>query len=51
MKFEKVTTNISSERSLQYEVYEPYNKIKLNLSICNNITIDIYIPFILCEKL
>ena len=50
MKFEKVT-NISSERSLQYEVYEPYNKTKLNLSICDNITIDIYIPVILSEKL
>ena len=51
MKFEKVTTNISSERSLLYKVYEPYNKIKLNLSICNNIWIYIYIPFILSEKL
>ena len=51
MKFEKVNTNISSERSLLYKVYEPYNRTKLNLSICNNIAIDIYIPFILCEKL
>ena len=42
IKFEKVS-NISSERSLQYEVYEPYNKTKLNLSICDK-NIDIYIP-------
>ena len=49
MKYEKIT-NISSERSLQYEVYEPYNKKKLNLSICGNINIDIYIPVILSEK-
>jgi hypothetical protein len=51
MKFEKVTSNKSSERSLQYEIYKPYNKTKLNLSICNHITIDIYIPVILSEKL
>ena len=51
MKFEKVTSNTSSERSLQYEIYKPYNKTKLNLSICNNITIDIYFPVILSEKL
>ena len=50
LKLEKIT-NISSERSLQYEIYEPYNKTKLNLSICSNITIDIYTPVILSEKL
>ena len=50
MKLEKIT-NFSSERSLQYEVYEPYNKTKLNLSICSNTTIDIYTPVILSEKL
>ena len=50
MKYEKIT-NVSSERSLQYEVYEPNKKTKLNLSICENITIDIYIPVVLSEKL
>ena len=50
MKFEKIT-NISSERSIQYEVYEPYTKQKLNLSICDDITINIYIPVILSEKM
>ena len=50
MKFEKIT-NKSTERSIQYEVYEPYNKTKLNLSICENITIGIYIPVIISEKL
>ena len=51
MKYERVG-NISSERSLQYEVYEPYNKTKLNLSVCDNenINIDIYIPVTLSEK-
>ena len=50
IKFEKIA-NISSERFLQYEIYEPYNKTKLNLSICSNITIDIYTPLILSDKL
>ena len=50
MKLEKII-NISSERSLQYEIYNPYNKEKLNLSICSNITIDVYTPVILSEKL
>ena len=50
IKYEKIT-NISSERSVQYEIYEPYNKTKLNLSICDNTTIDIYIPVVLSEKL
>ena len=50
VKFEKIT-NISTERTLQYEVYEPYNKTKLNLSICDNTTIDIYIPLVLSEEL
>ena len=49
MKYEKIT-NISSERSLQYDVYEPYNKTKLNLSVCDDINIDIYIPVVLSEK-
>ena len=49
IKFEKLS-NSSLERSLQYEVYEPYNKKKLNLSICSDITIDIYIPVVLSEK-
>ena len=48
--FEKLT-NISTERSLQYEVYEPYNKTKLNLSLCDNVTIITYVPVILSEKL
>ena len=48
MKYEKIT-NISSERTLQYEVYEPYNKTKLNMSLCDK-NIDIYIPIILSEK-
>ena len=50
IKFEKIT-NISKERILQYEIYEPYNKTKLNLSLCDNTTISIYSPVILSNKL
>ena len=26
----------ASEKDIQYEIYEPYNKTKLNLSLCEN---------------
>ena len=50
LKFEKIT-NISMDRFIQYEVYEPINITKLNLSICDNMTIDIYTPVVLSEEL
>ena len=50
IKYEKIT-NISTERSIQYEVYESINITRLNLSICNNVTIDIYTPVLLSEGL
>ena len=50
IKYEKIS-NISSERSFQFEIYEPYNLTKLNLSICFNTTIDLYTPVILSQKL
>ena len=50
VKFEKLT-NLSKERTLQYEVYEPFNKTKLNLSVCENTTISVYTPVILSENL
>ena len=48
-KSEKVT-NIPYEKNIQYEIYEPFNKTKLNLSICSNATADIYIPIELSEN-
>ena len=38
LKYEKIT-NISSERNLQFEIYESKNKTRLNLSVCENIPI------------
>ena len=44
-------TEISSERNVQFEVYESLNKTRLNLDICQDTPIDIYIPLILSEEL
>ena len=35
------STNIVSEKNLNYEVYEPYNRTKLNLSFCEETAINI----------
>ena len=45
-KMEKVGT-IASQKNIQYEVYNPNNLEKLNLSICTNEKIIIFIPVIL----
>ena len=42
---------ISAERNVQYEVYDPITKKKLNLSICEKESIDIYIPINMEENL
>ena len=50
LTLEKIT-NVSSERNLQFEVYESLNKTRLNLSICKDTPIDIYIPLIISDEL
>ena len=50
LKYEKIS-NASVEKTIQYEVYEPINKTKLDLSICSDISIDIYVPVELSPKL
>ena len=47
-KLEKVGT-VASQKNIQYEVYNPENKNKLDLSVCSNDKIDIYIPVTLDE--
>ena len=37
-------TDKASKRTVNYEVYEPYNKTKLNLSVCDGTPINVYIP-------
>ena len=40
----------ASEKKVDFEVYEPYNKTKLNLSICDETSINLYIPMELSDK-
>ena len=49
LKFEKLT-NIASKKIIQYEIFNPNNKTKLDLSICQNNPVNIYIPIIISEK-
>ena len=46
LKFEKMT-NKTSEKNIQYEIYEPFNMTLLNMSICENTEVKMYIPFVL----
>ena len=49
LKHEKLT-NVSSEKSVQYEVYDPFNFTKLDISICQNVSVNIHIPAQLSNK-
>ena len=49
LKHENITS-ISSEKSIQYEIYEPFNHTKLDISICQNSPINIHIPTELSES-
>ena len=40
----EIKSNKVSERNVKIEVYNPYNKEKLNLSICETTPINIYFP-------
>ena len=43
-------TNIASEKNVQFEVYEPFNYTKLDLSVCENKPINVYIQSQLSES-
>ena len=49
LKYEKIT-NIASEKKVQYEIYNLNEKTKLDLSICQNTSINLYIPITLTEE-
>ena len=49
LKYEKLT-NITNQKYVQYEVYNPYTLEKMNLSICQDIPIEIYTPINLDEN-
>ena len=52
LKYENDDYNNSNgnDKSAQYEVYSPNSNKKLDLSVCSNVKIDIYIPIKLDEK-
>ena len=43
LKYEKIT-EIASKRNIQYELYHPITKQLLNLTICENSAINVYVP-------
>ena len=46
----EIKTNKASEKNIKYDIYNPYNKEKLNISICEEIPINIYFPIELCKE-
>ena len=51
LKYENDNTiSNGNDKSIQYEIYLPNSNIKLNLSVCSNTNIDIYIPIQLSEE-
>ena len=50
LEYEKIS-DISSERSIQYEIFESLNFTKLDLSLCTDSLIDIYFPLNLNEDI
>ena len=49
LKHETVT-NKPEEKIVQYEVYDLFNKTKLDLSICRNVSVSVHIPTQLSES-
>ena len=43
--------NLDKEKTFQYEVYNPITFEKLNLSLCDNSTVDVYVPYEMGEKI
>ena len=46
----KKKSNKASGKNIDFDVYEPYNKTKLNLSVCDGTSINIIIPVVLSEE-
>ena len=49
LKQEKITSK-SSEKNIKYECFDPYNKTKLNLSVCSGIYINLYVKLGLSDE-
>ena len=46
----EILVNKPSEKNITFGVYDPYNKTKLNLSVCDGTPIEIYIPIELSKE-
>ena len=46
----EIKSNKVSEKNIKFDVYNPYNKQKLNLSLCDETPINIYFPMVLSEE-
>ena len=46
----EISLNKPSEKSVNFDVYDPYYKNKLNLSICDEIPINIFVPMELSKE-
>ena len=46
----EISSNKPSEKNLNFEVYEPINKKKLNLSFCDDTPINVYMPMELSKE-
>ena len=50
IKYENISNNLkASEKNIQYDVFEPYNKTKLNLSICEDTNVNILVKMTLSQ--
>ena len=49
LKYEKLT-NLSYEKKVEYEIYNPKTKKKMNLNVCRNLKINVNIPANILEK-
>ena len=46
----EILSTKASEKGVKYDVYEPYNKTKLNISYCDQANIKLYIPIVLSQE-
>ena len=49
LKYENENQIDLNQKSIQYEIYKPHSNNKLDLSVCSDVKIDIYIPIQLSE--
>ena len=51
IEIEKTNTLESdTDKNFQFDIYNPLNREKLDISICKNTTIDMYVPLVMSEE-